>query len=215
MKKKVVVSIILFIFLMIVILFMYSYFRHDNKSSINNKNVYVKNKPTELSNDFSSFIIELDNDMYQMPICVSELIENGWKIEEKYIDISVDPNDLWNVTFTKNIYAITLSAKNYSEKVRSINECYITTIDIMKESNVPIIQLPYGIQLGMKREKFENVINRMKYDEEKHYNEIYYTFNLRTKDILQYIDITVDNEKDEITEILIYCDPFWAKSRKK
>lgn len=119
--------------------------------------------PTELGENPLSHVIEIDGALYQLPVPVSALIENGFAIMPDKTDAVAKGADSAWVTLIKNNQQMRTLAYNYSENATNIENCFIVDVSVGESGcNLPST-LPLGITIGMSQEDLLAILSDMEY----------------------------------------------------
>lgn len=102
----------------------------------------------EISDDLYSYQIIINGELYQIPMDVKELLDNGWEFEG---DVNEDLDAYtYNpvLTFNKGNYNIQVNIVNETENPQPYSECKIVglLINLYYNSNDMTFVLPKGIQ---------------------------------------------------------------------
>lgn len=166
--------------------------------------VEQKDTPAVMGEDLSQFIVEYDGDIYKMPILVSELLDNGWKVKTDNSTAKVPANDSGIAYLTKNNITINTRPKNYSDTPIAIENCYITSL-IGNNSSLKVpITLSKDITIGMRQSELEASLEDIDYDIKEHYSLIYYHLKISDSN-REYIDLILDKDLDSVSEIVVSC----------
>lgn len=117
-------------------------------------------KKKKISDDLYDFTFEMEDAVYQLPVDMEELADDGWKLdkqeweEESYDeDTQLSPGDYANVTLThsKKSTSVSASLTNLSKEEQPITEVSVTGITVMTmpgtEWEPPTLKLSKGIKL--------------------------------------------------------------------
>jgi len=147
-------------------------------------------KPTTLGNDLLSFVFALDGNYYKMPFPVSEMIANGWKLDEANSKIVITAGDYEYVTMRMDNKSFKFATYNTATYATYPNNCWIKDIRIrnpehphsgISTSSQELVaewELPLGLKSSMSQNELEEILvdsNHIKKEEEDY---IYYTFCL-------------------------------------
>lgn len=112
-------------------------------------------KPEELGVNLVSGVMEIEGDLYKLPIPVSEFLKNGWEISFKEDD---------KTTLSGNEYAFGILTKdgvtipdaeiyNFDKTKNNVENCYVISVAVSSESEFDI-SLPKDIKTEMTEDDF-------------------------------------------------------------
>ena len=116
------------------------------------------NKNEVLESDLFDYKFELDNVVYQLPMPLKEMLDNGWSIRKENEDVegadyysTTNETILWSgvqygVNLLKNGKAIAVAVINYSNEEKSISDCTVSGIIVKKASGFDF-KIAKGISL--------------------------------------------------------------------
>lgn len=154
------------------------------------KDEYVK--PDALGNDITSGTMQIEGDLYKLPILVSELIDNGWEITFKEDRAILYGNEHLFGTLKKGDIEISgVDVYNFDKTDCLIKNCYVISMEASADTDYTVV-LPKNIKVGMSEADYLAAINGLEYDfDSTHFNE--YVFK---KD---KFSVTIDVDKDDKT----------------
>lgn len=160
-------------------------------------------QPTALGTDITSGVVELDKVLYKLPLPVSELIKNGWKITEKSQD-TIPGRDYAHISLSKgNIELENISIRNYEEYETTLEngiiEEFTTTKLTHTEKNRLI--LPRNINTEMGESDFVKATKDLTVNKKE--SKYYVTYQITNGNISA--SITFENG------IMRYFSLYWAK----
>jgi len=101
--------------------------------------------PTQLGDDWRSFTVRFDGDLYRLPAPVAAFVANGWVIEG-------DPNQMIpaqttrvGITLRKGNQTMRTSVRNYDDNEQPVSNTFVTIIDFSRFGATLPIELPGGI----------------------------------------------------------------------
>lgn len=162
--------------------------------------------PSSLGSDLSSFIVDYDGDLYQLPAPVSEFEKNGWKVKPEESDPAVKAKDFGWVTLMKSNQSLRVIANNYSDEATTINNCFVTSVKSSDNSpNIPIT-IQKGITRGMSKGDLEKALQGTDFETEESTSLEYYT--IKGKDSsLDKVDITINKDSQKVQTIEVSNSP--------
>jgi|GEM_PF-2030390 len=126
--------------------------------------------PLQLGNDLTSFNVEIEGDIYRLPVPISAFLDNGWEITEKSVE-TIEANDYKTsaVSITKNNKTLSdVDLNNYSNEVKPVEQCFVYGITAKKytfwgESDDIAVILPSDITIGTSEnevtEKYKSLLD--------------------------------------------------------
>ncbi len=174
---------------------------------------YISNykTPTKLGTDVKSGIVEIDNELYQFPIPVNALMDNGWELQTQASDESIPGKRYGMVKLSKNGKSLdAYDVQNYESYEIPIKYGAIEALTI--NDNAAGLVLPNDIYVGMSHAKLKSKLKGKDYKTEKSDYSIDYIFVISTwedsdvaddyvrisvnidKNVVSYIDISIENE---------------------
>lgn len=178
----------------------------SKKSSNSNASVSATgyNAPTELTDDLFSFNIKYDGILYHMAPPLSEMMKNGWEIQNAPKDEVASRGFSSGVILKKGNQTLRTSLYNNSSKATSVENCVVT--DIISDdftTQVPL-ELPKGIKVGSSKEELEAAYSGLKLEKSDSSNLIFYTYSKTSQ---QKIDILVNTESQKVSKITVRYTP--------
>ncbi len=149
-------------------------------------------KPDSLGNDIASGIIQIEGDLYKLPILVSEFLDNGWEITFKEDRAILFGNETLFGTLKKGDVVIEgVEVYNFDSTDCRIKNCYVVSMEASVDMDYTVV-LPKNIKPGMSEADYLAAIEGTTYDfDSTHFNE--YTIKKGE------LSITVDVDKDDKT----------------
>lgn len=163
--------------------------------------------PTELGDDLSSCVAEIDGHLYKIPAPVSAFLENGWKL--LYNDNSeVIPGEDsgYGYSLMKDNQKFRIGVKNYAENATAVENCFV--VDIYNEDFTTVIpvKLQGDITFDMNTEELEKALGDTLYEKEEGSSLNSY-FIPSYDEKYQGVSIVVNREEDQIKKISIQHSP--------
>lgn len=167
------------------------------EAPFNPKSIYEA--PTSLGDDWRSFIVKFDGDLYRLPAPVAVFVENGWVIESDYDEMILAQESIENVILIKGNQTMSTTVKNYDDDAQPVSYGFVTRIEFSRLGPMLPIELPGGITenstiedvlaiFGMPNASARNVSFEF-YNYRKDGAEIIFTINRETREI-HSIEIT-------------------------
>lgn len=122
---------------------------NDSKKADSNKN-----------SEIFKYSIEYAGDEYQMPVAVSEVIENGWSIKQSVLELEVKPGDMREIEMDRDDIEALCYVVNYGDEVNKVKDCYLVTL--RSQFSVCEVEMKVGddIYYGMSEDDFKEVIEQ-------------------------------------------------------
>lgn len=110
----------------------------------------VKNykAPTELGDDFYSFRVELEGNLYKLPCPVSEFLANGFEIDEKNSDMEIAAGSFGWVNLRYNNQVLRAIARNHADYATVIENCFVTEVESSDFDPDFALTIPGNIKRG-------------------------------------------------------------------
>ena len=102
-------------------------------------------EPAALGSDFTSGIVEVDGDLYQLPAPVQKFLDNGWVVSGGSGFVTAGGTDM--ISLSRNDVEIDLDIANYAEYQTTPANCAVVGISEYGESGCVV--LPGNIKLGL------------------------------------------------------------------
>lgn len=166
----------------------------------------VKNykTPEALGDDMTLSIVEYDGDLYQMPMPVSVMIENGWKIVDG-AGSAVVAKGFASIDIMKNNQTVHVYMMNYADYATVVENCFVTHIKSSVNGPEVPMTLPGNISIGTDKEVFLAAIESLNVEEEDGSTYTYYKVK-EAKRSVDYIEVIVSKETNKITKIEMDSD---------
>jgi len=162
--------------------------------------------PTALASSLTDYdyTVEFAGDLYKLPVPVSEFVKNGWKINEQASDSTAVARGYGWVSLMKDNQTMKVTARNYSDKKTSIQNCFISEINTAVFGADLPLKLPEGLEKGMSQDAFMKFISNRK-DVKKgtsSSNFEYYTINFGGN-LTNKIEVTINTEEKVVQGIYV------------
>ncbi len=163
--------------------------------------------PTELGDDLSSCIAEIDGKLYKIPAPVSAFLENGWKLSYNGNSEVIAGRDTgYGYYLTKDNQKFGISVRNYDDNATTVENCFVTEIYNDNFSTVIPVNLQKGVTFNMNTADLESALEGTLYEKEE-YSTLNSYFIPSYDEQYHGITITVDKEEDKIIKISIEHSP--------
>jgi hypothetical protein len=154
-------------------------------------------KPESLSEDPSDFQIELDGEVYELPVPVSVLAADGWELDSSSSDLEISAGSFGWVVLQKGGQQIREIAVNPEDYATIPENCWIEELTIGGYSLDVEGGVPGGITEGMSEEEFLKILdeNGIDYELTSESGDFkYYTYNKKAYD--QCFEVTIYTGED-------------------
>lgn len=141
----------------------------------------VKNykAPSSLGDDYYGTSVEVDGKLYTLPCPVSELVENGFTINEANSDMEVGSNNYGWIELRYNNQTYSTIIENYADYATVAENCFVTKFESGKYDDMFEITLPGNISKGSSEADVLKAIEDFNYEKElsetSSYSYTYYT----------------------------------------
>lgn len=169
--------------------------------------VLAYTKPDALGTDLSEYQIELDGQVYSMPVPVSVLISDGWELDADDSDETISAGNSGWVTLRKGGQEIRKMACNAESYATIPANCWIEELNVGEYQTNVEGKLPGDIVTGMPEEEFLAVLDGadVAYEVEESGDYRYYSYSNpeygRGYEVIVYAGEEGYFEKDTIMEI--------------
>ena len=117
-------------------------------------------KPTQLSEDISSYVLRLQGDLYKLPAPVNEFTNNGWSIVSQVDHVAAGQEAVSGLRMSKNGVELTFNIKNFSDKQTTSKETMVTNVYVNSVFYPDVdFELSGGIKFGMTENEFISKID--------------------------------------------------------
>ena len=163
--------------------------------------------PSELGDDFTSFIVEYAGDLYQLPAPLSEFVKNGWTIETSQSASYVAGKSYDWVYMSKDNQNYHTIVRNYSPDAAVIENCFVTDVEgNVNSTNLPIT-VQKGLTLGLTEAEVVSALEGVDYELEDE-SETFHYYNIKSPESsLDYVQIVINTEDDSVIAINVTNTP--------
>lgn len=113
--------------------------------------VYAYIKPVELGKKLTSGTVEIDGDLYHIPMTVKAFLDNDWTINEECKEIALSWNKDEEITLSRNGKELTFSANTFEKCSSAVENGYIDHFTIDDSTTVDFV-FPGGISTSSRKE---------------------------------------------------------------
>ena len=154
--------------------------------------------PKELGNDLTSGVVQIEGDIYKLPIKVSDLLNNDWDISFKEDRAILYGGEHLIATFTRGDVTITgVDVHNLSDDEKLIKNCEIIEISSSPDDKYQVL-FPASLKAGMKEADLKAAIQGMEYEfNEVNFDE--YVFNNGAYTLM----VVVDRDEAAVNYVLM------------
>ena len=160
--------------------------------------------PTELGDDLLSFNVKYEGVLYNVPIPVSELENNGWVIEKAPVDKIQAKGSQGGFKLRKDNNTLTTRMYNPHDTETSINNCLVTTIITDNYDSKFDLEMPKGITVGATESDIISAYGETNLEKEESSNIIYYSYK---KSALEYVTFIMKKEDKVVYKIEVENEP--------
>lgn len=163
--------------------------------------------PSELGDDFTSFIVEYAGDLYQLPAPLSEFVKNGWTIDASQSASYVAGKSYDWVYMSKDNQNYHTIVRNYSPDAAVIENCFVTDVEgNVNSTNLPIT-VQKGLTLGLTEAEVVSALEGVDYELEDE-SETFHYYNIKSPESsLDYVQIVINTEDDSVIAINVTNTP--------
>lgn len=154
--------------------------------------------PKELGNDFTSGVVQIEGDVYKLPIKVSDLLNNDWDISYKEDRAILYGGEHLIATFTRGDVTITgVDVCNVSDEEKLIKNCEIIEVSSSPDDEYEVL-FPANLKAGMKEADLKAAIQGKEYEfNEVNFDE--YVFNNGSYTLM----VIVDRDEAAVNYVLL------------
>ena len=111
--------------------------------------------PAELGDDLMAYVVEFDGALYQLPCPVSELLGQGWTLED---DTPIPGHNTNYVEITKDGASLHVTLANFAEDQTLAANCAVICVDARySDGSNPDLELPKGVTLDLDRSTLDSI----------------------------------------------------------
>ena len=150
--------------------------------------------PTELGDDFYSFHVELEGNLYKLPCPVSEFLANGFTIDESKSDMEIASGKVGRVYLHYNNKSFSAVAENYADYATTVENCMLTKVESNFSSDFALT-IPGNIKKGDSEDDLKKAIEGFNVEVYEPSSGGFTTYSIYDPDgdSLDCYDITVKN----------------------
>lgn len=178
-------------------------------SNVDTSYVAEYTEPLSMGDKITDRIVNFDGDLYQLPVTVNALIENGWATTEA--NETVVGGSLYHLELERNGVSFSATAYNYSEYGVEIEQCYIQNMSTTKIYGKPF-EISGGIHMQITEDELIEILKKekiIKYEKETYTDGVVYGFDIGEKSLDNYVRIKFIDGK--VSYITISAGEEWRK----
>ena len=178
-------------------------------SNVDTSYVAEYTEPLSMGDKITDRIVNFDGDLYQLPVTVNALIENGWATTEAHE--TVVGGSLYHLELERNGVSFSATAYNYSEYGVEIEQCYIQNMSTTKIYGKPF-EISGGIHMQITEDELIEILKKekiIKYEKETYTDGVVYGFDIGEKSLDNYVRIKFIDGK--VSYITISAGEEWRK----
>lgn len=157
--------------------------------------------PEELGKNITSGAVQIQGEIYQLPIKVSDMLNDGWEISFKEDRAILYAGEHLIATLTKGDVTIKgVDVHNLSKEEKLIRNCEIIEISSSPDDKHEVI-FPANLKVGMKEAEFKAAIQGKEYE----FNEINFDEYVFTEGAYTLM-VVVDKDESAVNFILMTYD---------
>lgn len=161
--------------------------------------------PKSISDDLFDYHLEYDGIIYEMPIPVAKLMENGWKDMDSD-EQALPSNSFSSINLMKDNQTVPCYIMNYFDFLTIKENTHVIKIESREEGPKVPIKLSHGISLGMDREEFKKAISAYDYKVEDF--DKFESYRLDDPDVVNSgFSIRLDKDTNSVASIVVEYDP--------
>ena len=120
--------------------------------------VMAYNRPDQLSDDFNAYEIQVEDNVYKLPVPVSVMLADGWTLVADSSDEVIAAQDFGWVTLSKNNQTIHEIVRNHENYATIPENCWLGSISLGLQDADLEGSLPGGIHVGMTKDECEKIL---------------------------------------------------------
>lgn len=164
--------------------------------------------PTSMGDKTTDRIVNFDGDLYQLPVTVNALMENGWSTDDAHE--TVVGGSLYHFDLERNGVSFSATAYNYSEYATEVAQCYIQELsssDVYRKR----FEISGGIHMEMTEDELKSILDseKIEFATETYKDGILYGFHIGEDTWENYVNIKFSNGK--VSYITISAGEEWMQ----
>lgn len=156
--------------------------------------------PTELGDDFKSFVVKFNGDLYQLPAPIAAFEANGYTVQEARVpEVDAMDSPYGGVKLARDNQSETFYTKNYADVAVLAKNCAVNQLEASTyEYDKRDIELPGGIKLGMPKADLESLIGTAGFERTEQDKTFRYYYR---DDDRNTVSIYVEKENETVQSI--------------
>ncbi len=150
--------------------------------------------PTELTDDYYSYNVEVYGDIYTLPCPVDAFLENGYVINEEWSDLEIGSGSYGRVTLERGDESLDLTVDNLAEYATIVENCFITSIRATNLDDEQQLIVPGNLTVGASEDEVLEVIEGFNYDVSELSGYTYYKIYAPDKSYLDSYEFVVEDK---------------------
>ncbi|MDY3765718.1 MAG: hypothetical protein SO016_03335 [Lachnospiraceae bacterium] len=145
----------------------------------------------ELGDDLLSGMVLFDSHLYELPAPLSAFLENGFSIELEESDLELEAEKAGFVVLQKDNKKVKMMIENDTDQTAKAEECLVTCLWVSQYEDGFSLVLPGEIELGMKREDLEKILE---------------TFDVATEESDHFLAYWITSQDSDLNETSIFVE---------
>lgn len=166
--------------------------------------------PTAVSNDFKDWTVRFAEKIYKLPAPVSELLADGWVIDENETEKTVGGQSRGWIKMMKDNQKLKVLAMNYTPTATIIENCFVTGLYADEFDCKVDIEIANGIKLGMEEADLVKALGDANYEKDEDSSSYTYYKVMPTDSLVEYYQISVKRETELVNKIEVDFSPKYA-----
>lgn len=177
-------------------------------SNVDTSYVAEYTEPLSMGDKITDRIVNFDGDLYQLPVTVNALIENGWATTEAHE--TVVGGSLYHLELERNGVSFRATAYNYSDYGVEVAQCYIQNMSTTKIYGKQF-EISGGIHMEMTEDELKSILDneKIEFATETYKDGILYGFHIGEDTRENYVNIKFSNGK--VSYITISAGEEWIQ----
>lgn len=164
--------------------------------------------PTSMGDKITDRIVNFDGDLYQLPVTVNALMENGWSTDDAHE--TVVGGSLYHFDLERNGVSFRATAYNYWDYGVEVAQCYIQNMSTTKIYGKQF-EISGGIHMEMTEDELKSILynEKIEFATETYKDGILYGFHIGEDTRENYVNIKFSNGK--VSYITISAGEEWIQ----
>ena len=166
--------------------------------------------PAQMDDDFSSFVINYGDVLYQLPAPVSVFLDNGWTVVDDSTETTISGRDAGWVTLMRDNQKLKVLARNYSENATDFKNCFIKNVKSDPFDNKTPLTIAKGITIGMSQADLETALTGTEYEKDDSSSSFTYYTIRPLGNLVDKYQIAIKKETGTVAIIEVSYEPKYA-----